>query len=56
MRAKRYFMSPLNFTNTSSALHVSPTLQVSEKLEIAWQTAKDNLTGLREKNYVNMEK
>lgn len=31
------------------------TKQVSEKLSIAWQTAKDNLMSLKEKGYVNME-
>jgi len=31
------------------------TKQVSEKLGIAWQTAKDNLKNLREKGYVDME-
>jgi len=31
------------------------TKQVSEKLEIAWQTAKDNLTSLHESGYVNVE-
>lgn len=31
------------------------TKQVSEKLGIAWQTAKDNLICLKEKGYVNME-
>jgi Mn-dependent DtxR family transcriptional regulator len=31
------------------------TKQVSEKLGIAWQTAKDNLTSLRKNGYVNME-
>ncbi len=29
------------------------TKQVAEKSGIAWQTAKDNLTSLHEKNYVN---
>ncbi len=29
------------------------TKQVSEKLDIAWQTAKDNLMSLYEKGYVN---
>lgn len=31
------------------------TKQVSEKLCIAWQTAKDNLMSLYEKGYVNLE-
>ena len=31
------------------------TKQVSEKLGIAWQTAKDSLASLHKKNYVNME-
>lgn len=31
------------------------TKQVSEKLGIAWKTAKDNLVSLRKKGYVNME-
>lgn len=30
------------------------TKQVSGKLGIAWQTAKDNLVSLRKKGYVNM--
>jgi len=29
------------------------TKQVSEKLSIAWQTAKDNLLALHEKSYVS---
>jgi len=29
------------------------TKQVSEKLGVAWQTAKDNLLALYEKSYVN---
>ncbi|MFZ3382528.1 MAG: hypothetical protein WA144_01255 [Candidatus Methanoperedens sp.] len=29
------------------------TKQVSEKLNIAWQTAKDNLLALHEQSYVN---
>lgn len=31
------------------------TKQVSEKLNIAWQTAKDNLKNLQDKGYVVME-
>lgn len=31
------------------------TRQVSEKLGVAWQTAKDNLTSLKKKCYVDME-
>lgn len=31
------------------------TKQVSEKLGIAWQTAKDNLLALYEKSYVNTD-
>lgn len=31
------------------------TKQISEKLGIAWKTAKDNLASLHNKGYVNME-
>ncbi len=31
------------------------TKQVSEKLGVAWQTAKDNLMSLHRKGYVNMD-
>lgn len=31
------------------------TKQVSDKLGIAWQTAKDNLMSLHEKDYINRE-
>lgn len=31
------------------------TKQIAEKLEIAWKTARDNLSNLHKKGYVNME-
>jgi Mn-dependent DtxR family transcriptional regulator len=31
------------------------TKQISEKLGVAWKTAKDNLMSLHKKGYVNME-
>lgn len=31
------------------------TKQIAEKLDVAWQTAKDNLMSLHEKGYVNVE-
>jgi Mn-dependent DtxR family transcriptional regulator len=32
------------------------TKQISEKLSISWQTAKDTLFSLQDKNYLNIDK